>query len=232
MILHIAEIAHKEKLNMMRKKLNEEVGNLTTNTNTNSETNKDEQLEKVIPALFHRSKALLNIEFPQYKITGHVRQHHFLGPFLAFELIEDNNDTTYACGFMFNELLERHKDKDDAKQWLASFFIDMIDEQVNKPLPLEPKNGEEANALIQDVVLPYTLKSIREEFGETKIHVRFTQHPKAGPVLEAGFPDIPPGNKVCAIPVNLLLALYLLNRDCAEPIINGLYALQEEAHIQ
>lgn len=209
-----------------------EVSNLTTNENTNVENsnteNREEELKKLITALFHRTTVALKTEFPEYEVSGHVRHHQVFGPFFAFDL--KLNDKQYSCGFMFNELIEKHKDFEHAKQWLASFFIDMIDEEVSKPFPTEAKNAEEANAMIRDIVLPHCLKSITEEFGENKVHVKLSNHEKLGGILESGFVNITTGKNICGVPVNLLLALYLLNRDCADLVINGLYKIQEEAN--
>ena len=205
---------------------------MTTNANPNTDTNRDEELKKVIAALYHRTTQLIKEEFPEYNVSGHVRYHNYLGPFLVFELKNEAEQSHYSCGFLFNELAEKLKDPNHAKQWIASFYVDMMDENVNKPLPTEPKDAEEANAIIRDVVLPYCLKSLREEFGDNVAHVKFTNHPKAGAILEAGIPSIKDGHNVCAIPINLLLALYLLNRDCAELIINGLYKLRKDAGLE
>jgi hypothetical protein len=53
-------------------------------------------------------------------------------------------------------------------------------------------------------------------------------HEQAGPVLEAGFPAIKEGNNVCAMPFHLLLTMQLLNRDPADPVVNGLYKIRKE----
>jgi len=203
---------------------------MTTDVNENNE--KKEKLQddakKLIAEIYNRSLKMLQMEFDGFHIEGQLINHSSFGPLFAYQLNDRNNDNRYACGFLINELLEKHKDAASAKQWLASFFIDMIDEQISKPLPTPPQSQEESKKLFDQHILPHCMKSVRDEFSTEKVYVNLSVHEKAGPVLETGFPAITEGNNICAMPIPYLLTLYLLNRDPAEPLINGLYLIREK----
>lgn len=201
---------------------------MTTDVNENKDKKREEETKKLIAALYSRSLQMLQAEFDHYEIKGQIINHSSFGPLFAYQLQENNSENKYACGFFINELLEKHKDAARAQQWLASFFIDMLDEQVSKPLPKPPQSQDESKKLIDEHVIPHCIQSVRAEFALEKVYVNLAMHEKAGPVLEAGFPTIKEGNNVCAMPIPYLLTLYLLNRDPAEPLVNGLYNIREQ----
>lgn len=201
---------------------------MTTDVNENKDTNREEETKKLIVAIYNRSLQMLQVEFDNFQIEGQIINHGTFGPLFAYQLKESDSDNRYACGFLINELLEKHKDAGRAQQWLASFYIDMIDEQVSKPLPVPPQSQDEGKKLFDEKIMPHCVKSVREEFSAEQVYINLSVHEKVGPVLEAGFPVIKDGNNVCAMPLQYLLTLYLLNRDPAEPLINGLYKIREE----
>jgi len=203
---------------------------MTTDVNDNHEKKEklQEDAKKLIAEIYNRSLKMLQIEFDSFQVEGQILNHSSFGPLFAFQLKDRKSDNKYACGFLINELMEKHKDAARAQQWLASFFIDMIDEQVSKPLPTPPQNQEDSKKLFDEHILPHCMKAVREEFSTEKVYVNLSVHEKAGPVLETGFPDIKDGNNVCAMPIPFLLTLHLLNRDPAEPLVNGLYLIREQ----
>ncbi|MFC6331064.1 hypothetical protein ACFP56_00400 [Paenibacillus septentrionalis] len=207
---------------------------MTTNANENNE--KKEQLnddaKKLIAELYNRSLKMLQIEFEGYQVKGQLINHPNFGPLFAYQLTDNSTENVYACGFFINEMLEKHKDAATAQQWLASFFVDMISEQVSKPLPIPPQTQEESKKLLDQHIIPHCLTSVREEFSTEKVYVNIAMHEKAGAVLEAGFPDIKEGNNVCAMPIPYLITLHLMNRDPAEPLVNGLYLIREQLGLE
>jgi len=207
---------------------------MTTDVNDNNEKKEklQEDAKKLIAEIYNRSLKMLQMEFDSFQVEGQILNHSSFGPLFAYQLKDHKSDNKYACGFLINELLEKHKDAAKAQQWLASFFIDMIDEQVSKPLPTPPQNQEDSKKLFDQHILPHCMKAVREEFNTEKVYVNLSVHEKAGPVLETGFPDIKDGNNVCAMPIPFLLTLHLLNRDPADPLVNGLYLIREQHGLQ
>ncbi|MCM3631935.1 MULTISPECIES: hypothetical protein [Paenibacillus] len=200
---------------------------MTTDVNENQDK-KIEEAKKLISTIYSRSLKMLQLEFESFQVEGRIMNHPGFGPLFAYQLKDNDSDKQYACGFLMNEMLEKHKDAARAQQWLASFFIDMIDEQVSKPLPTPPQSQEESKKLFDQQIMPHCASSVREEFNTEKLYINISVHEKVGPVLEAGFPSIKDGNNVCAMPIQYLLTLYLLNRDPAEPLVNGLYLIREQ----
>lgn len=206
---------------------------MTTETNKSeeknpAESNRQEEAKKLVVALYTRTLQMLQAEFASFQVEGQILNDAKMGPLFAYRLKEEKSDKEYACGFFINELLEKHKDTEAAKQWLASFFIDMINEGNSKPFPMPPKSQEESKKLFDEIIVPHCGKSVREEFMLENVYVNLSMHAQAGPVLEAGFPSIKEGNNVCAMPFHYLLTLYLLNRDPSDALINGLYKIREE----
>jgi len=205
---------------------------MTTDVNPNQDKKREEEAKKLVAAIYGRTLQMLQIEFAEFKVEGQIIHHLSLGPLFAYQLKSNDSDAHYACGFLINELLEKHKDAARAQQWLASFYIDMIDEGVSKPLPKPPQSKEESTKLFDQVIMPHCMQSVRDEFQDEKVHIGLSLHEKAGPVVEAGFPSIKEGNNVCAMPIQYLLTLHLLNRDPAEPIVNALYRIREESGLE
>lgn len=203
-------------------------GLATMTTDVNEKKKREEEMKKLVAAIYTRSLQMLQTEFDNYKVEGHIINHPNFGPLFTYQLTEKDSSKKYACGFLINELLEKHKEPARAQQWLASFYVDMIDEQLDRPLPKPPQSQEESKKLFDENIMPHCVKSVREEFSMEKVYVNLSLHEKVGPVVEAGFPVIKEGNNVCAMPIPYLMTLYMLNRDPAEPLVNGLYKIREE----
>lgn len=203
---------------------------MTTETNNNETENKqrEEETKKLITAIYSRSLQMLQVEFDNCQVEGQIMNHPAYGPLFVYRLKDTSSGNEYACGFLINELLEKHKDAGNAQQWLASFFVDMVDVGADKPLPKPPTKQEETKKLVDEQIVPYCIKAVRQEFMLEKVYTNLGVHEKVGPVLEAGFPAFKDGNNVVAIPLQYLMTLYLLNRDPAEPLVNGLYKIREE----
>ncbi|MFS0726978.1 hypothetical protein [Paenibacillus sp. 1P07SE] len=194
---------------------------------TEEEKKREEEAKKIIVAVHNRSLQMLQGDFDAYKVEGQIINHPNFGPMFVYRLKENEGDKEYACGFFMNEMLKKHQEAGRAGQWLASFYIDMIAEGVSRPLLKPPSNKEEAKKVLDEHIVPHCARSVQEEFG-TEAKVGFNMHKQAGPVLEAGFPHLKDGNNACAMPLQFLLTLHLMNRDPSEPLINGLYKIQEE----
>jgi len=180
--------------------------------------------EEAIRVWFQHVHQVLSQEFPEYEVEGQVAEHPMYGHLFAFRLKDQNH--SYACGFLLAELVRNFQSKEDPGEWLSSFYVDMIKSGESNLFPAPPQSEEEAKKIIDEKVVPHCAQSIREEFDEP-VHVDLELNPEHGPVLEAGFPSIKDGNNTCAMPLNFLLTLYLLNRDPSEPIIQALYKLRE-----
>jgi hypothetical protein len=197
-----------------------EGANMTTNE-TNQET--ENQQEEAVAILYRHVHQVLEREFEGCEVSGQVGEHPVYGPIFAYSLKHEEN--VYSCGFFFNELLHNFQNNANPALWLSSFFVDLIRDPQGRPLPNPPQSEDEAKALIDKNIVPYCAQTVRDEFSEHKVYVDLELHPEQGPVLEAGFPSISEGNNTCAMPLQFLLTLYLLNRDPADPLIQALYKI-------
>ncbi|WP_274649304.1 hypothetical protein [Paenibacillus humicola] len=203
-------------------------------TSNNDQTTEDRQeetrnaeLQELAEALFHHGVQALKSQFEECEVSGHVAGHALYGPIFTFELkTPEGND--YAVGFFMNELISTFRNNADPALWLSSFFVDIMNSGESRLLPVPPQNEDEAKALFDGHIVPHCAKAIREEFEPEQVYVDLDFHQEHGPVLEAGFPSIVEGNNVCAMPLHFLLAQHLLNRDPAEPVIQGLYRIRKE----
>lgn len=195
---------------------------------TDEEKKREEEAKKIIVAIHSRSLQMLQTDFDAYQVEGQIINHPNFGPMFVYRLKEKEGDKEYACGFFMNEMLQKHQDPGRASQWLASFYIDMIEAGVSRPLLAPPADQEAAKKLLDEQVVPFCATAVREEFGPDQVQVGFNMHKQAGPVLEAGFPQFKDGNNACAMPLQYLMTLHLMNRDPSDPLINGLYKIQEE----
>ncbi|SFF07341.1 hypothetical protein SAMN04487969_11323 [Paenibacillus algorifonticola] len=193
-----------------------------------SENPQEQEAKQIILAVYARTLQMLQAEFETYQVEGQIINNPNYGPLFAYRLKEADADKEYACGFFINELLEKHKDAERASQWLASFYIDMIDSGISKPLQTPPGSEDDTKKLFDEYIVPHCAKSVREEFSPEQVYVDLDMHEQIGPVLEAGFPAIKDGNNVCAMPFHYLLTLHLMNRDPADPLVHGLYKIREE----
>ncbi|MCL6459189.1 MAG: hypothetical protein K6T85_14380 [Gorillibacterium sp.] len=194
-----------------------------TETNTlTPEEEKQQALEKfqAIESLFNHLKSILTKSFSEYTIEGLIGQHPMYGPLFVLSLVREGK--SYACGFFLNEVGRVFQTNGNPEQWLCSFYVDMIRSGENNPLPVSPKTEEESKALIDNKIVPYCIESIRNEFPQETMHVDLSLNEQLGPVLEAGFPSITDGSNTTGLPLAYIYALYLLNRDPAEPIIEAL----------
>ena len=206
-----------------------ENNNTNVKEKTEEEKKREEEAKKIIVAVHSRSLQMLQGDFDDtYAVEGQIVNHPNFGPMFIYRLKEKEGDKEYACGFFMNEMLKKHQEAGRAGQWLASFYIDMIDAGVSRPLLAPPPDKDAAKKLLDEQIVPHCANSVREEFGADQVKVGFNMHKQAGPVLEAGFPQLKDGNNACAMPLQYLMTLHLMNRDPAEALINGLYKIQDE----
>ncbi|REE81178.1 hypothetical protein A8990_11912 [Paenibacillus taihuensis] len=187
----------------------------------------DEELQRLIQVLLDNGMKALRFKFENDEVDGQVMMHELYGPIFVFKLeVKDGNNL--VCGFFMRELLNVFQNNEDPALWMASFFLDLMDRGGDQLLPSPPQNEELAKAVIDSYLVPTCAKVIREEFPDEQVYVDLDFNEEHGPVLEAGFPSISDGNNICAMPIHIIMAHYLLNRDFAEPIIQGLYRIREE----
>ncbi|MBO9607239.1 MAG: hypothetical protein J7639_14860 [Paenibacillaceae bacterium] len=198
---------------------------MTQHETDENERAAQEQHEAII-GLFRLVEHILDTQFEDYQVQSNIGQHPIYGPMYAYGLIKE--DKVYACGFFATELIPRFQEGNDPAGYVESFFVDMIREGDSRPLPQPPQTEDEAKALFDNVIVPYCAKTVRAEFEEDTVYVDLDVHPEHGPVLEAGFPVLIEGVNTCAMPLQFLLALYLLNRDPADPFIQALWKLKDE----
>ena len=200
-------------------------------TETNTLTPEQEKLQtqekiQAIEALFNHLKSILMKNFGEYKVEGLIGQHPMYGPLFVFSL--GNEGKSYGCGFFVNEVARVFQTNSDPEQWLCSFYVDMIRSGESKPLPDSPQSEEESKSLIDNTIVPYCMECIKSEFPNETMYVDLSMNEQLGPVLEAGFPSITEGSNTTGLPLPYIYALYLLNRDPAEPIIEALNHIYEK----
>lgn len=200
------------------------------NVNANGQTTEDDNNQKLmelIKNLFLHSVQALKSEFGEEAVEGQVSQHEIYGPLFSF-LVKNEQGEGYACGFFMRELLANFQQNKNPALWLASFYVDLMKTPGGKLLPKPPQSEDEAKAVVDKVILPHCYAAIKEEFAPEEVYTGLDVNKDHGPVLEAGFPKYTEGNNVCAMPLHLLLAHHLLNRDPADLIIQGLYRILDE----
>ncbi|WP_238590801.1 hypothetical protein [Paenibacillus beijingensis] len=205
---------------------------MTTDNNLTEEqkqenANREEEAKQIILGVYQRTMQTLQAEFENYSVEGQIINNGNYGPLYAFQLT-DQAGHIYSCGFFINELLEKYRGGGDAGEWLSSFYVELMRGGESRPLPQPPQSEDEAKQLFDGHIVPHCAGALREEFAPEQVYVDLDIHEQAGPVLEAGFPSIKEGNNVCAMPFHFLLTLYLLNRDPADPLVQGLYKIREE----
>ncbi|QJC51460.1 hypothetical protein HGI30_07795 [Paenibacillus albicereus] len=188
----------------------------------------EEELQQMIAALYqHGELALKSFYQDEYEVDGQVVNHPMYGPLFTYRLL-DANKNPHSVGFFMNELVHNFQKNEDPALWMSSFFVDILRGERSRLLPPPPQNEDEAKYLFDQIIVPHCAKMCRAEFEDEPVHVDIDIHPDHGPVVEAGFPSIREGNNVVAMPFHYLLALHLLNRDTADPLITGLYKIREE----
>jgi hypothetical protein len=198
---------------------------MTQNDSNEQPTVNREEAEGILAWLNHVQQ-VLSEQFVGYEVAGQVGQHPIYGTMLSFTL--SHQDKSYSCGFLLNELAHHFQQKSNPVMWLSSFFVDLIEQGESKPLPNPPESEEEFGAMIDKHIVPHCSQSVRSEFPDEAMYVDLDMHPEQGPVLEAGFPSIQEGMNTCAMPIQFLVTLFLLNRDPAEPLIQALYEIKEK----
>ncbi|WP_090983734.1 hypothetical protein [Paenibacillus sp. CF384] len=188
----------------------------------------EEEIQRLIQALHENALRALRFKFEEDQVDGQVLNHEVYGPIFTYKIEVKDGGHKYACGFFMRELLHTFQNNEDPALWMSSFFLDLMDAGGERLLPMPPQSEDEAKALIDNIIVPYCAKAIREEFPDEQVHVDLDLNEQHGAVLEAGFTSISDGNNVCALPLHMLIAHHLLNRDPAEPIIQGLYRIREE----
>ncbi|WP_223879920.1 hypothetical protein [Paenibacillus spiritus] len=184
-----------------------------------------EALNELVKAVHHNGLVALGMHFKD--VEGRVVGSDFYGPVFIFR-VSDKNGDRYACGYFLRELVNRFQSGNDPAGWMASFFYELMKTEGGKELPEPPSGEEEAKAVIDKVLVPQLLESIRDEFAPEPIHAGLALNEEYGPVFEAGFPSITEGNNVCAFPLHLLLTHLQLNRDPSELLIQGMYSIRRE----
>ncbi|THF79550.1 hypothetical protein [Cohnella fermenti] len=186
-----------------------------------------EQMKELVKALHHNGIVALQSQFEGCKVDGQVTQHNVYGPMFTFRVTKEDGNA-YVCGFFLRELLSNFQTRPNPALWMSSFFVDLMKSPESVLLPRPPQNEDEAKKVMDGHILPHCFGTIKEEFGPDEIYSGLDLHPEHGPVLEAGFPKYKDGNNVVAMPLHLLLAHFLLNRDPADLILDGLYRILEE----
>jgi hypothetical protein len=187
--------------------------------------NEANELEEQVQAWFQMVKQILVEEYPDYQVEGQIALHPGYGHLFAFRIAHE--DKFYTCGFMMTELLRVFQHNANPPLWLSSFFYDMIKAGESRPLPNPPTSEEDANRMLQEVVLPLVMQGVQEEFPADQVYVDLETHEQLGPVLELGFPNITDGPNTCAIPLQYMLTMYMLNRDPSEHAVQSLTKLLE-----
>lgn len=204
--------------------------NVSNSNDTQEQGNiSEEEFRQVVQALHDNGLKALRFKFEDEQVDGQVLNHEVYGPIFTFK-VETRDGGKYATGFFMRELLQTFQSNEDPALWISSFFFDLMDghEGADRLLPKPPQSEEDAKALIDNIIVPYCAKTIRDEFPNEQVYVDLDLNEQHGPVLEAGFTAISDGNNICALPLHVLIAHFLLNRDPAEPMIQGLYRIREE----
>ena len=185
----------------------------------------DEKWAELIKAVRHNGLVALKIYFDEVDVQV-LNQPNF-GPLFVYH-VKDASGNSYSCGFFLRELVSHFQSDGDPAEWMASFFFEWMKVEGGKELPKPPASEVETKAMLDNLLIPQCIAAVKEEFAPEKVHAGLNLHKEHGPVLEAGFPAIREGNNVCAFPLQLLLMHLLLNRDPAEPLLQGLYKIREE----
>lgn len=202
-----------------------------TNETTNEEVNgseekmSEESYTELLKAVYHNGLVTLKLNFQE--VEGQVSNLEVYGPVFIYRVKDEANDE-YFCGFFLRELIARFQGDSNPAVWLSSFFYEMMKTKGGKPLPTPPQSEDEAKAIIDNVLVPLCIESVREEFAPEQVHAGLAWNEEHGPVFEAGFPVITEGHNVCAIPLHHLLTHFQLNRDPSELLIQGMYNIRKE----
>ncbi|MCC3371680.1 hypothetical protein [Cohnella sp. REN36] len=186
-----------------------------------------DKANELVAALYWNGLQALKVRFDDHEVEGQVLKHDVYGPIFSYQ-VKSPEGQAYVTGFFLREMLATFQTKQDPSLWISSFFVDLMKSPESVLLPRPPQSEDEAKALIDKQIVPHCAQAVREEFAPEPVHVDLDLHEEHGPVLEAGFPAIREGNNVCAMPLHILMAHFLLNRDPADLLIQGLYRIREE----
>jgi hypothetical protein len=199
----------------------------TNDQQSEQSSGQEAELKELIEALYRHSEQALKSQFEESEVAGQVVTHPVYGPIFTYK-VTNADGGEYVCGFLMNELINAFRNNADPALWLSSFFVDLMRKGGSQLLPMPPQSDDQAKELFDNIIVPQCAATIREEFHPEQVYIDLELHKEHGPVLEAGFPSIAEGNNICAMPLHFLLAQYLLNRDPAEPVIQGLYRIRKE----
>lgn len=185
----------------------------------------EEDWSQLIKAVHNNSTVALKMYFED--VEGQITNVEAYGPIYIFH-VKDEWGSVYSCGFFLRELVAKFQSGNDPAMWMASFFFNLMATKGGKSLPQPAAGKEEANAIMDKIIIPHCTEAIKEEFAPEQVHAGLALNEQHGPVFEAGFPAIKDGNNVCAFPLHMLLINYQLNRDPAELLIQGLYKIKSE----
>ncbi|MEX2460760.1 MAG: hypothetical protein WD469_05595 [Paenibacillaceae bacterium] len=198
--------------------------NETNELNQEQQAPSQEEVEFIKNA-FHLVQGTLKEQFPEYEVDGQIGQHHLYDSIMVYTL--KKAEITYTCGFFLSELSRQFQSNPHVVMWLSSFFVDMLRSPVSKLLPDPPQTEDEAKEIFDKHIIPHCTHSVQEEFDPEPVYVDLGLHPEHGPVFEASFVKILEGNNTCAIPLQYLLTLYLMNRDPADSIVQALLQIKK-----
>ncbi|WP_138753091.1 hypothetical protein [Paenibacillus sinopodophylli] len=206
------------------------MNNETVNEKENEQENgkvemSEEKWAELIKAVRHNGLVALKMHFEEVDVQ--VLNLEAYGPVFVYHVKDDAADV-YSCGFFLRELIARFQSGNDPSVWLASFFVDLMETKGGKPLPQPVTVEDEAKAVIDNILVPQLMNALTEEFAPEPLHASLALNEEHGPVFEAGFPAIKDGNNVCAIPLNVLLTHYQLNRDPGELVIQAMYGIRAQ----
>jgi hypothetical protein len=186
----------------------------------------NEKAVELLKAVYHNGITALKMYFDE--VAGQVLNQEKQGPIFIFQ-VRDARQKVYACGFFLQELVAKFQSGQDPAQWMASFYFDMMERhEEGKTLPKPPAGEEETKAFIDRTLVPHCIAAVREEFAPEPVHAGLGFVQGTGPVFEAGFKSIKEGNNVCAVPLNVLMTFWHLNRDPADILLAGLYNIREQ----
>ncbi|CAM3289331.1 hypothetical protein PALU110988_13905 [Paenibacillus lupini] len=204
------------------------MNNETTNEEIKgSQEEEAKQFAELVNAVQHNGFVALRQHFED--VQGQVLNQELYGPVFVYK-VKDESGSDYVCGFFLRELIANFQaGNEEATEWMASFFYELMKVEGGKPLPQPPASEDDAKALIDKVLIPHCIKAVEEEFPEEKVHAGLAWNEELkGPVFETGFPAISDGNNVCAFSLHLLYTHLLINRDPAELLLKGLYKIRTE----
>lgn len=193
---------------------------------TEEEKQKNRERIQAVEGLYNHLRSVLTKSFENHKVEGMIGQHPMYGPLFVFNLSRAGK--TFGTGFFVNEVARIFQTNANPEQWVCSFYVDMIRADQHHPLPESPKTEEEGKAIIDNNIVPQCIEAIQSEFPDQEMRIGLGMNDDLGPVIEASFVSITDGANTTGLPLPYVYALYLLNRDPSEPIIEALTQILEK----